>query len=537
MAELHSWRYLTPLIQEYARSGDEQLREAVVDVILDWNRTNPPPAGAHVRAWHDGAVVKRTGVLLEILNAYRTREPSPRLGVAGLMALIHQHACALASPSRYTGAGNHGFRQDMCLYFVAQGLPCFPESPKWRKLAFRRLQKQVQTAFSDQGVWRENSPGYHYYMMRLTGDLTHFMRANNVALPKWLGRHVLLAQQFLAHVITLDAKLPPVGDSAAGSIPERVAEHPSLRYAASGGKEGEPPVSRIGWYPQTGDAVFRSTWGSDPETFRNAFYLYLRADSPDKFGHAHEDALSFILWNHGRNWVVDPGKYVPAKDAFRKYIIGQAAHNTYVLNGKPLGPEDHRDRSAQLVGFAEAEDGSVTVVAESQRFSGPASVKRAVIYLPQADTLVVLDVLRSAKTDRWAGHFHLAADLEARIEGHTVTASPPDAATVMDVADSRGAKDQIKMVRGRKEPLLGWGSKRTKRFPLTTLVYSRSGGARAVASVFRWRKPDQPRTHSVEVDEKEPGTWTVRWKSGETSRVLEVRLGPEPVVQRIAGKQ
>ncbi len=537
LAELHSWRYLTPVINEYARTGDPQLLKDVVDIVLDWSRSNPPPEGAHRRAWHDGSVVKRTGVLLILLNAYRQQGASPRLPVQALMALIHQHARAVASPERYMGLGNHGLRQDMSLYFVATGVPEFKASPGWRRLAEERLRRQIREGFTAEGVWREHSPGYHVYVMLRLHDLTRFMQALGIDEPEWLRQHVLRSQHYLAHVMTPEGNLPPVGDTNLKPLPDAYPIRlPALRYTVTGGREGRPPSERVGFFPGAGEVTFRRTWGPTPADVRDSLYLHLHADSPGRFGHRHEDALSFILYAHGNWWVIDPGKYRPRKDAFREYVVGQWAHNTYVLNEKPVHPRVPLDKGVGIEGEPVVRDDLLAVAAFSGRFSSPAQATRVLAYLPGEDTLVVLDVLRAEPGDRWTGHFHVAPELKTEVRGHCVTASADDRAWMLDVADSRQENDRLEIVRGREDPLLGWAYRRGRgRRPLSTLQYRRSGHRREVATVFRWRRPDAGPTEGMSVLRQGNG-YLVRWHADGQKHEIRFDLADGlRVTQREAG--
>lgn len=442
-AELHSWRYLTELLAAYRNEGEQELLSAVEQLVEDWVRKNPYPDGAHPRAWHEGAVGKRTLVLIDWLGALAIRRPRERTRFRPyqVAALLTQHVEHLLLPETYTGLGNHGVRQDLALILASFALPEArlggsarnPSVGNWREMVIQRLvNRQIAKGFSAEGVWREHSPAYHLYVIRLFNMIHRALVENHAGVPTQLKDLLTASERYLTHVLTPRGRFPPVGDSYEHTFPADETRSDGLRFSASAGRYGTPPADVIGEatgamdavFPAAGEAILRDRWGVDHDDQVRRFYLHLHAAQHLPMGHRHQDDLSFIVHHDGRWWLVEGGKYAYRQDEVRQHIVGAEAHNGPVLTGRTLEPTSRPQLDAWIEEASTHTAEAAAVRAVSERFVGrlgfpPPRAERIVVLLRKRPAVVVVDrlIANGYTYASWQTPLHLAPDLNVHSSG------------------------------------------------------------------------------------------------------------------------
>jgi len=532
-AELHSWRYLPPLLERARTVGDSEMRSAAEAILVDWIRQNPYPGGAHLRAWHEGAVVKRLIVLVYLLDYARVAGPSEQVPPHALAALLWQHAHHLVDEDVYLPS-NHGLRQDLALLAASVGSSPFQSAPDWRRLALQRLEEeQIRRGFSPEGVRLEHSPGYHQYVAILVEDVIRLLKANDVPEElSWLDRWRDQSNRYLAHVLTPSGEFPPVGDTDLRDPASRMPiQGPEMRFTVSRGLEGTPPGELDGWYPEAGQAISRETWGETPAETRDSFYVMLQAAfHPAYPEHRQADALSPVVFGRGRWWLIDHGKYNYEDTPLRAYVISQQAHNAYTVDGECLPPLARKDLNAALEEPPLLADDVAAYRARSARYAPEGTaVRRTLVFLRRRPLVLLLDDLDAPDHVVWRRHFHLASDLDCETGGLRVTATPSGQGEewlVMDLISSAADVSAPVIVRGRTEPtLLGWTSPaRGERAPCPTVVYSSRGPRLHHATLLSWRSPDRPPPDGLRLEVTE-SAYLARWREGDEE--AEVRVARE----------
>ena len=523
LAELHSWRFVNDLLVAHQETGRPRYFDAMESVIIDWIAANRFDDPAHRRAWHEGAVAKRTLVLLNLFDHYRQTDAKTRVPLRTIIALVVQHAEFLAWGAHYHPAGNHGIRQDIALLAVSFALPSARRSDEWQKLALRRLvNEQLQLGFSSEGVWREHSPGYHYYVIRLFEDLLYLIEQNEGegAGTTFLTELIDKSQRYLTHVLTPAGKLPPVGDTSERRLAlTKSIDCPSVRYVTSGGERGAPPDALDGFFPDAGEVVFRDTWGDERRAARDAVYIHMHAAFHPGFGHRHADDLSFVMFGHGRWWISEAGKYGFAKNRWRDFVRSAQAHNGYTFEGAALSALASEDPSKDA--FFEASfvstDELAAARAHTTRFQQDGvEATRTFIFLRERHTLVLLDQLTSPQRGAWQGYLHLPADMVLSRAGPAsvvgVVESHPE--LILDIAWEHAKTLEIDIAVGREEPLLGWHSPRSREMiPAPTIVLERNGADFLVATIIQIHDRDAPTIQDVS-SQRSGNSYLVTWREG-----------------------
>lgn len=127
-----------------------------------------------------------------------------------------------------------------------------------------------------------------------------------------------------------------LGTADASRYLDHVHSHPEgallslLRQHPKPSIEGDVPTSCI--YPEMGWATMRSSWQNDA--------TLLAMKSGYTWNHAHADAGSFILFQHGKPLIIDSGTCDYARPEYNSYYRQSAAHNVILFDGAGQSADD-----------------------------------------------------------------------------------------------------------------------------------------------------------------------------------------------------
>jgi hypothetical protein len=534
-AELHSWRFLTNFLIAYQETGEQEYLDVLESIAGDWIERNPYENPSHPRAWHEGALSKRILVLLNLYNHYKNIEyESSSLSLRTILAMIVQHAEYFALGEHYRSAGNHGIRQDMGLLAAVIALPESKRANAWEQIATDRLRtEQIEKGFSHEGVWRESSPVYHDYVMKLFENIFELVNTNETDVDlSFVHDMAVRSRTYMAHVLTPSGRFPPIGDSA--EKPHRISEwsdSPNVQYAASLGVEGESPDVLDGFFPDTGDAIFRDTWGNDPQSVQNALYIHVHAAFHPGFGHRHADDLSFVVHGLGRWWILEAGKFGYPRDKWRDYIASASAHNGYTFNRGALSALD-KEHSSKDVAFEDtlvSTDDLAAVRGRTNRFSeADTSVTRTVVFLRNRRTVILLDHLQSPESGDWQQYLQIPPDIAvkkqggAQVIGHT--SSHPD--LELEISSELDESGTTEIVIGQEDPVQGWYSPEFEELvPAPTVVFERTGSDLVVATIIRIKdRSSQPvRALSSSINDD---VHVITWREGAEQITVTINALP-----------
>jgi hypothetical protein len=213
---------------------------------------------------------------------------------------------------------------------------------------------QMEHCVSAEGMWEENSWGYHFYTL---SALTHTAEAaGRLGIDLWSNPALKAMYLLPAHYMMPDGMLPRFGDD--------VGTSPHSRSA----------LFEAGWDAYHDLALLpllsqKTNWervllGDDPQTrlgkpaplvsevFPGAGHVILRGGGPAHltaamtFGpyggfHGHLDKLSFVLYGYGKELGVDPGRAksqayrLPIHKHWYKATVG---HNAVLVDGASQSP-------------------------------------------------------------------------------------------------------------------------------------------------------------------------------------------------------
>lgn len=466
----HSLRWLKPLVEVWRSTGDPECLALAQRVIRDWRAHNERRPGATPMVWASHAPANRLRLLCWFWELYRTSDDLEERFARELLELISGHADFIAGGAEYRPRANHGLEQNLALVEAASVVPELANAPRWRDVARSRLRKYVAENFSREGFHLEQSPGYHWFVLRGLGSLAGFLRANGLPPVPGVDETARRAASVWPYLIKPNNEVVNIGDThavAAGSDRE-LWEHwwGAGNVPPPAGSTVRNPRPEPGEFVLSfaaGYAIFtayaRDAVRPEPDTYAlfkcNAF----------EYAHYHRDALSFVLYGLGRDWLVDSGLYdYMETHPERTYMRSARAHNLVLVDEADfeLGPVRLMDS-----GRTARHD---FVKAQHQL---PNAVHTRAFYFVPPRAVEIRDqlVARDARKHRFSQLLHVAPGLQVKIVSercaHLVA---PDGRTC--VIEQSGTPGAWRVVTGQRRPYWqGWYSPGFQQIEAAPVLY------------------------------------------------------------------
>jgi hypothetical protein len=404
------------------------------------------------------------------------------------LKLAVEHARYLA---KFPSTGNWLTMEMSGLYTVGALFPELKEAAGWRKRAAETLRDELKAQFGPDGAQIELTPGYH--QVALDNILRIPMVARRAGffdeLPRDYASHMEAVFGFNLSLMTPDWNWPRFNDSWPVNVPRSLEDAPTLfparadfAWAASRGKEGQPPTQTSRALDWAGYFVMRSGWQAD------ANYLVLDA-GPLGYGHVHQDKLNVVLWAFGREVLFDGGGGSYETSKWRTYATDTPSHNTVLVDNLPqrrqtrdraknvsAAPIDARWQSTPTFDFAR---GTYTD-GYGKEDNKPASHTRRVLFA-KPDLFVVSDTLVSldGKEHEYQARWHLLPTEFAHDAATNAVETQDDKGPNLAVVPLETDGLQVRAVSAQQEPeLLGWHIRKDmdpQYVPASTVVHTRRG--------------------------------------------------------------
>ncbi len=374
------------------------------------------------------------------------------------------------------------------VYTFSVMFPEFPDSEAMRKEALRRFTSAARSQLLPDGLHDELSPDYHWVFYSTAARIYFLAKAAGLEgeLPQDFRDILYLGAEGMLVMMTPRFAQPRFNDCytipvsnvmrlATSFFPERG----DFRWAATGGREGEPPKGETPsrFLPYAGFAVMRGGWSGDTS--------YLAFDvGPLGTAHQHQDKLSFTFWKGGEELVFDDGGGQYEASPFRRYAISGHDHNTLLVDGFAQNRrEPLRSRKPIDAGWTTSPDGDFAFGVYNQGF-GPRGAKlavhrREIRFDRRADLFTVTDEVQSANDaeHEYTLLFHLdTTNAVVSADGRSLRAEyGPGRKWALEIT-FEGA-DGVTTATGRKAPSLsGWfvGRNDLSVHPATTVFVTTS---------------------------------------------------------------
>lgn len=451
----HSLQWLVPAMTVWHADGDHAALELVRDVIRDWHAHNGVPPGASESAWHDHAMAYRLRIFCWLWELYRTSDACEADFARELLTLIYAHAQAIAGGATYQPLLNHAWDQNTALLGVALVLPEFEAAQTWHTRAYERMTAFLRDNFSSDGFHLEQSPGYHWYMLRRLGPFHRFVQRNGLEPVPGLEETARRAAAAWPYLIQPNGYLPAIGDTSPVAVPdyrdlyddwfgEMIPAAPPTRP----NPRADGSVLLVSF--EVGYAMFAAA-PVDAALRVPDTYLLFRCNTVRALRH-HDDTLSFVLYGLGQDWLIDPGIYSYAyTSAARQHVVSSRAHNVVLVDDADFTPAD-----IELLDVARTADRDVVSV---QHRWTQATHTRALAFVPP--THVEIDdylVAADGAAHRYTQLFHVHPDVSVEIVSPTearLCAADGDVCVI----EQHSPVGEWRVVTGQQEPYWqGWYS-------------------------------------------------------------------------------
>lgn len=340
---LNNMFYLGWLIAYHGSAANDKILDLGRMLITSWWETwkDTSPGIDFEFAWHDHGTALRAEYIIFFIYYIQQSHPeycsmhNEFFATANEMLL--NHARILNEESFYNRHTNHGLEQSRVLMLLSGCLQS-DECEKFKNTAISRIKDEFEFSFTEDGVHKENSPGYHCFMMYTFMEILKNYPAELQTIQAGFEQKLNKGVEFLTHILRPDASYPNLGDSdlaaPADWYQETLGDQPVYEhflYARHRGQRGKKPEKNKLVLPDSGYAIYRNKW-QDAGEWQKTIHLVIKGGPKSKF-HYHRDEGSIILYAWGEDWLIDGGMYNHnAKDPIRKYMRSPYAHNVAILN-------------------------------------------------------------------------------------------------------------------------------------------------------------------------------------------------------------
>lgn len=485
---LHAWEFMDAFIDEYDRTENTDLLSEAIEIAVGWvTKHHGSDVDEDEMAWYDMALSLRTPRLISlVLRAARTE--GMRESAVILAASLVLHLFELQRDRAFNPNNNHGFYTSVSQVHAAKYVSMLPSASSSGEQGRKRLSQMAASQFAPDGVHLEHSPDYHRML------LNSFELAVKDALieDEEVKGRVRLAANVLGWMVQPDGVLVQFGDSPETSVvkPTAVSLDPETLFILTDGERGVVPSKELAVFSEGGYAFVRSPQPLFPGSLGDSGYLAFSAAFHSR-AHKHADDLNVVWYDRRHQILVDGGRFgygellptdsVLRQDGFyygmpeRQYVEGTMAHNTVMMDGRN---QERRTRKPYGSALGECVE-KPGVFDLSGRVSHTDYVhRRRVVYRPGAELLIKDSVFSHREEERqgvvW---FNIDGDFELDSGSPDLEFIHPQSGLKLTVVSDGNL---IAPVRGQKEPLRGWTSRKDGTFePVWSVGFAFSVADRA----------------------------------------------------------
>jgi len=315
--------------------------ECCVKAIQNWERKAKESKEAPL-VWHDHASAFRLRNLVDwaVFCQLRGICVHQECKDLDLTILIFEHLEWLNQDENYSKNTNHGFDQSMISLTVSLIFQC-PQLKPYREVSRKRLAEEVKSAFTEQGVHVENSPGYQKVMLQRLKQLRKFRFLGAQEISKLAEEYIENAEDFLRALTLPDGSLPEIGDTRSGD---------------AGIYSDYPDKATVYDYSKSGYVVIKG------KISQNLPYCFIFKCGHLSNYHRHDDDLMVYLNVAGNTVLSDGGLGAHAeKDARRMFLRSVYAHSLPIIKAPFVRDRNrlaalptiiHRKKECKLIGVS-----------------------------------------------------------------------------------------------------------------------------------------------------------------------------------------
>jgi hypothetical protein len=496
----HDWYALA---LAYGQSGDEKFAAEFTEQFKSWVDQCPRPTDSTGNYPKSAWRTIETGIRASGTwpSAFYGFKASPSFDDDAVMDMLHlfaEHARHLMPADHFRSGSNWGTMESNGLFTIGVLFPEFRDAAMWRKTGIDRLYGELEKQVYPDGMQIELSTGYHQVSLRNFYDPLKLARLNDIAVPDGYLSRLERMFHFNVYLAAPDGRLPALGDAGRTDVRARMRvgvelfpNRKDFLWAATLGKQGQPPEETSSAFPYSGYLAMRSGWDTND--------LYASFDvGPYGYGHQHEDKLSLVVYAYGKELITDPGNYHYDRSPYRRHILSAAGHNTVLIDGEGQHRRGARDRWSYVTKeplLHQWVTHATYDFAEGVFDEGFGSHGNALAAHSRRVLFVKPNPESNARTGYWVIHdriipqddgnhnyealFHLNAELiDVAVSNESASASTQsDEANILIQADETG-DSAVRVIAGQDKPMRGWKRARKGAAPLPVVSFTSEGSGR-----------------------------------------------------------
>lgn len=448
--ELSRFLFLVPLAQAFLITHESKWRNRIVSCVSDWEEKNPV---AYSVNWCAMECAMR-GITLSLVTMMLAADAdTDRDDLVILLRQLTLHGKFLFWNIEYTSVRNNHYTANLiALLMIGMTLQnIYRPATQWVAYAAKRIPKEIELQYCEDGVNFEKSTSYHRLVTELflLGLIT--LDHSGDCVPKRSRFLLHRACEYTRFYTRPDGLAPNLADNdsarilAFDCVPLR-CHSPLLSLAASYFSDGSlnsevrNPSASVPWLlgekgsPFTNPNKNRPAGGAGSRAFKaggifisreGENYLitdYGEVGLKETGGHGHNDTFSFELVLGGRSVIVDSGSPVYTGDlALYDLYRSTGFHNTVKVDGQEMAPllatwKIGNEATPVNVHFNTNSEFD-TVEGEHSgyaRLADPLVHKRILTFYKREGKLICRDLFQCAGKHRIERFLHFAPGLDIR---------------------------------------------------------------------------------------------------------------------------
>ena len=489
----HSLDWVRELIDEYKVTKSEVSLVLAKALTMRWIEECLYTERSK-NVWSDHGTALRALILCQLWAVCRTFEPVGSPFIQDLLVTLVRHAEKLSHSKFYRSDHDHGVTQAYALFALGVLLSAHSEAKRWKTLGINRLEAQMAENVSIEGLHREHSLYYHFYIFQHFHYAYRLAQAYEIKFSREFISRLQLMLNTGAYGLKPDSQMPAFGDTSISSpivtdtwiLKEwNINAVQNYLYSSTGGIEGIKPEAASVVCPDGGWVFLRSGWGNDRAFSDECFFPFRLGTF--KTAHIHYDVFSFELYAHGADLIVDSGGPFTYGSSERAFLVSTAAHNTVVV-----------DRKNQKVGTADVlhwHTSSEYDLLDAQHRLYPGVVHRRVVIFIKPNYFLIVDRLEAQHPHQYAQLFHLSPVLEVQLDDLSIATVHSTGGPTIQILPLWRQEVMLQMWRGETSLCQGWVCVGERQMVPNSVVEYRQTGTTVTFATLLF--PEAPRASTL----------------------------------------
>lgn len=406
------------------------LVETACLIIDDWSEHNFVEELPSEFSWGDHSTAHR---LKNLVNFLVVAQPLLSLRkIESYLKLIDVHCKVLSTAKFFNKHTNHGIDQVLYLLLASCYFPQLKSANRYRKIAVKRLEGEIDYGFAADGVHVENSPQYHFILLNrlavLNTLIVLFELDSNIDLRELFSKAI----KFAGYIKRPDTLIPIIGDSEQKKAFLSPLFNTMKEYKDFHDDDGLDTVESH-LFKESGYYMYRKKL---TENRADDLHLIVKCGYLSNY-HRQDDDGSFVLMAYSEDWFVDGGLYKhDNSDEIRKYLRSVSSHNTIKIEDAEIIRNIKKIERKSSIKLLKSGTEEISIKANVEMYSDYTVHREFIIH--DNSSISVIDSVEvthtpNAKNRNCKILFHIPTDKDIVIEDGNIKLSSQDSCKVLSL--------------------------------------------------------------------------------------------------------